>query len=60
MSTHQGYYKKLNGLAMGPPPAPYLANIWLSSFDGITREELNLYQRYIDDILTTIKKGHID
>ena len=60
MSTHQGYYKQVDGLAMGSPPAPYLANIWLSSFDSIIKGEANLYQRYMDDILTTIKKNHID
>ena len=27
MSTHHGHYKQVDGLAMGSPPAPYLANI---------------------------------
>ena len=26
MSTHDGYYKQVDGLAMGSPPAPHLAN----------------------------------
>ena len=26
MSTHDGYYKQIDGLAMGSPPAPHLAN----------------------------------
>ena len=29
MSTHDGYYKQSDGLAMGSPPAPYLVNVWL-------------------------------
>ena len=32
MSTHDGYYRQIDGLAMGSPPAPYLANIWLSQY----------------------------
>ena len=30
MSTHDGYYMQKDGLAMGSPPAPLLANIWLA------------------------------
>ena len=26
MSTHDGYYQQVDGLAMGSPPAPHLAN----------------------------------
>ena len=37
MSTHDGYYKQVDGLAMGAPPAPYLANIWLRKFDATVR-----------------------
>ena len=29
MSTHDGPYKQIDGLAMGSPPAPHLANGWL-------------------------------
>ena len=60
MSTHHGYYKQTDGLAMGSPPAPYLANIWLSNFDPVISERAKLYQRYMDDILTVIKKSMID
>ena len=34
MLTHDGYYRQVDGLAMGSPPAPYFANWWLSQFDG--------------------------
>ena len=33
MSTHDGYYQQIDGLAMGSPPAPHLANGWMSQFD---------------------------
>jgi hypothetical protein len=44
---------------MGSPPAPYLANIWLSSYDNIISNGAKLYQRYMDDILTIIRKCQI-
>ena len=28
-NTHDGFYKQIDGLAMGSPPAPHLANGWL-------------------------------
>ena len=34
MSTHNGYYQQVDGLAMGSPPAPHLANGWLSQYDN--------------------------
>ena len=30
MLTHDGYYQQTDGLAMGNPPAPHLANVMLS------------------------------
>ena len=51
MSTHDGFYKQIDGLAMGSPPAPHLANGWLSKFDSTIRGEAKLYFRYMDDIL---------
>ena len=41
MSTHHGHYKQVDGLAMGSPPAPYLANIWLSKFDPVIQACMN-------------------
>ena len=32
MSTHDGFFKQVDGLAMGSPPAPHLANGWLSQY----------------------------
>ena len=34
MLTHDGFYKQVDGLAMGSPPAPHLANGWLSQFES--------------------------
>ena len=35
MQTHDGFYRQTDGLAMGSPPAPLLANGWLSTFDHL-------------------------
>ena len=59
MSTLDGYYKQVDGLAMGSPPAPYLANGWLSQFDDTIKGEAKLYARYMDDIIMSIKRAHI-
>ena len=60
MSTHDGYYQQIDGLAMGSPPAPMLANGWLSKFDRIIKEEADLYSRYMDDILRNIESDKIE
>ncbi|XP_066915088.1 uncharacterized protein [Clytia hemisphaerica] len=54
MLTHNGYYQQTNGLAMGSPPAPMLANGWLSKFDPTIKGEAMIYERYVDDILMDI------
>ena len=33
MQTNDGYFRQVDGLAMGSPPAPRLANGWLSKYD---------------------------
>ena len=60
LSTHDGYYRQVDGLAMGSPSAPQLANGWLSKFDPRIQDEASLYKRYMDDILREIKTDHID
>ena len=42
-STHKGIYQQVDGLAMGSPPAPHLANGWLSQFETTIRGESVLY-----------------
>ena len=59
MSTHDGYYKQVDGLAMGAPPAPYLANIWLSKFDATVMDSAKVGERYMDDILRSIASNQV-
>ena len=47
------------GLAMGSPPAPYIANGWLSKIDENEKGDA-IYSRYMDDILMAIKEYRID
>ena len=60
MMTNEGMYRQINGLAMGSPPAPMLANGWLSSYDSTIKGDAVLYSRYIDDILRDIHRDSID
>ena len=59
MSTLDGYYKQVDGLAMGSPPAPYLANGWLGQYDAVIKGDAKLYARYMDDIILSIKRAQI-
>ena len=59
MLKSDGYYRQIDGLAMGSPPAPMLANGWLSTFDDIIKGNASLYTRYMDDILRDIEEGLI-
>ena len=60
MSTHDGYYKQIDGLAMGSPPAPHLANGWLSQFDENIQANSKIYFRYMDDILKEEKSAKVE
>ena len=60
MLTHNGYYRQIDGLAMGSPPAPLLANGWLSRFENKIKGSAKVYTRYMDDILREIKVSQID
>ncbi|XP_066910560.1 uncharacterized protein [Clytia hemisphaerica] len=60
MLIHDGIYRQKDGLAMGSPPAPMLANGWLSTYDPIIKEDAMIYERYVDDILRDIHKDKID
>ena len=59
MKIHNGFYRQIDGLAMGSPSAPLLANGWLSKFDPNIREDAKLYHRYMDDILRSIKRAEV-
>ena len=54
-STHDGFYTQKDGLAMGSPPAPHLANGWLSTFDKEIQGDSKFYERYMDDIVCDVK-----
>ena len=60
MSTHDGFYRQVDGLAMGSPPAQHLANGWMSQFDGTIKGTSTLYTRYMDDILTDQKPDEVE
>ena len=60
MQTHDGYYRQKDGLAMGSPPAPLLANGWLHKYDARIKGEAKTYARYMDDILRDIKTKEIE
>ena len=55
-STHDGFYQQVDGLAMGSPPAPHLANGWMSQFDPAIQDGSDVYERFMDDIFQDIHK----
>ena len=59
MLTNDGYYRQIDGLAMGSPPAPLVANGWLSKFDERIRDSSSLFSRYMDDIPREISRDRI-
>ena len=60
MSTHDGYYIQKDGLAMGSPPAPPLANIWLAKREPTIRDDAKLFERYMDDVIRSIKQDVVE
>ena len=44
---------------MGSPPAPLMANAWLTKFDPLIRGNAQLFARYMDDILRSIKRAEV-
>ncbi len=45
---------------MGIQPAPMLANIWMSSFEGSIKEDASIFDRYVDDILVDVEDSEIN
>ena len=45
---------------MGSPPAPHLANGWLSNKDDSIKGNAQLFARYMDDIIREIKRAEIE
>ena len=60
MSTHDGYYVQKDGLAMGSPPAPLLANIWLAKRENDIKGDAKLFDRYMDDVIRSIRQCDIE
>ena len=60
MSTHDGYYIQKDGLAMGSPPAPLLANTWLANMEDVMRGDAKLFGRYMDDVIRSISGEHVE
>ena len=60
MSTHKGFFKQIDGLAMGSAPAPFLANGWLNQFDNAIKDNAQIYFRYMDDVLRDIKETDVE
>ena len=45
---------------MGSPPALPLSNIWRSKYEPAIKDDAKLFERYMDDILRTIKESLIE
>ena len=59
-ASHDGVYVQKDGLAMGSPPAPHLANGWMSQFDQTIKDKSSLYERYMDDIVCNVRIDEVD
>ena len=57
MLTTDGIYVQGEGLAMGSPASPLLANLWLNQFESVFKvRDLKFFRRYVDDIVCVLKK----
>ena len=57
------FYKQLHGAAMGSPCSPVVANIYMEYFEERALSvsfTINTWLRYVDDVLTIVKKGTCD
>ena len=55
--THRGYYRQVDGVAMGSSVGPLLANIFVSQFDADLGSFSKFYFRYVDDVIRTLRIG---
>ncbi|XP_045535026.1 uncharacterized protein LOC123721196 [Papilio machaon] len=58
------YYKQIDGVAMGSPVAPVVANIWMEHFENIaitaTPSPVKLWKRYVDDVFCIMRGNQAD
>ena len=66
-SFQDQFYKQLHRAAMGSPCSPVVANIYMEYFENKALDlelpisfSINTWLRYVDDVLTIIKKGTWD
>ena len=63
-SFNNTIYKQVNGVAMGSPLGPVLANIFMAELETKVipqlEEKICLWLRYVDDTFTFIKKGAVE
>ena len=57
-------YRQVDGVAMGSPLGPVLANIFMSELESLLiprlRNDVNLWFRYVDDTFAFVRDGKID
>ncbi|XP_047989338.1 uncharacterized protein LOC125228720 [Leguminivora glycinivorella] len=56
----QKHYLQIDGVAMGSPVAPVLANIWMEHFEAnidLQPWAVKLWKRYVDDVFCIMKGG---
>ena len=55
MLTHRGYYRQVDGVAIGSSVGPLLANIFVSRYDSELASFSKFYFRYVDDVIRTLR-----
>ena len=57
------HYELSNGLAMGSPSSPVVANIYMGKLEQTAIDSFGIkpkyWGRYVDDIFTIIKRAHV-
>ena len=57
-------YQQVDGVAMGSPLGPVIANIFMSELEHALvpqlREKMSVWLRYVDDTFTFLNEGEIE
>ena len=63
-SLNDRIYKQIDGVAMGSPLGPVLANVFMVELEKqvlpLLTNKVSSWERYVDDTFTFVKKGEID